>query len=402
MTPIFRSAPARAALGLALLAPGLLLLAGCNQGRRTSQDAEAAAKPLTPAEDPRVQPHIDTFARVEAMITRWDTLRGDGRMIEARTLEPKIQAEVDAAFQTFVQGAGGQLGLHAQYLSVSGLGFSARPEATSVLVQAASGRDARLAGNALIALGVRADPNTPMDVLLNRTTPAMPPPVKRYAPLALAKVLEARTQAGYPPNPGVTQQSVARLGSLAVDGDSIVRLHVVRGLQATQSPAAYDYLAVLVGDPQMRVRWAAAGALERLGDPRGFPGVVRLLHDAAPESKHVIRDILVSYAGRMQGRPMTQQEVDSLGVGPRAWSQWYADFRRARGIPAGGNVQPNGAVVPTPRATAQPGYRPPSQPRATQPGYPQPGYRPPPAQPGMVQPAPRPYVPSGGAARGGG
>ena len=384
----------RAAFLAALLAPGLLALSGCNQGRRTEEDAAAAAKPLTVAEDPRVQGHIDTFARAEAMITRWDALRNEGRMPEARTLEPKIQAEVDASFPTFVQGTTGSLGPHAQYLAVSGLGFSARPEATAALVQAASGNDARLAGNALIALGVRADPNTPMDMLLNRINPAMPLPVKRYAPLALAKVMEARDRVGYPPNTGVRQQAVVRLGALAVDQDAVTRLHAVRGLQATGSPAAYDYLAVLVGDPQMRVRWAAAGALERLGDPRGFPGVVRLLHDAAPESKHVIRDILVSYAGRMQGRPLTQQEVAALGTGPRAWSQWFAEYRRVRGIPAGGGLQPNGSLQPGGAATAQP--RP--QPRPSQ----QPRYTPPPAQPGVVQPAPRPYVPSGGATRGGG
>ena len=385
-TPKLRPTRRRAALLALLLAPALAALPGCNQGRaaKDAAAAEAAAKPLKPAEDPRVQPHMDTFARAESLITRWDALRGDGRMMEARTLEPQIQSEVDGSFPTFVEGAQGRLGPYAQYLAVSALGFSARPDATTILAQAAGGRDPKLAGNALIALGVRQDPNTPMDVLLNRTSPAMPPAVKRYAPLALAKVLEARTRAGYPVNSGVQQQSIARLGALAVDPDAIVRLHVVRGLQATQSPAAYDYLAVLVGDPQMRVRWAAAGALERLGDPRGFPGVVRLLHDASPDSKHVIRDILVSYAGRMQGRPLTQQEVDSLGVGPRAWSQWFTEFRRARGIPAGGNVQPHGALVPTPRPT----------PRAT----PQPR----PVQPGVVQPAPRPYVPSGGAARGGG
>lgn len=387
MNPTTAPTPRCTALGNVLVAclllPGLALLAACSSGQAATPDPAAASAPLTPAEDPRVTPHLDTFARAEAMITRWDALRNDGRMVEARTLEPKIQAEVDTQFATFVQGARGQLGPHAQYLAVSGLGFSTRPEATTVLVERLADRDARLAGNALIALGVRADPNTPMDRLLDVTGPTMPKPVKRYAPLALAKVLEARARAGFPANAGVNQQALARLGAMAVDPDPIVRLHVVRGLQATQSPGAYDYLAVLVGDPQMRVRWAAAGALERIGDPRGFPGVVRLLHDAAPDSKHIIRDILVSYAGRMQGRALTQQEVASLGTGPRAWSQWYTEFRRARGIPAGGNVQPNGAVVPTPRPSERPGYRPP------------------PARPGSMQPAPRPVQPQRGGARGG-
>lgn len=395
MTHRHDSSPRRLAIAVAVLACGLAVLPACRQGAGGANGQQAEpTRPLTPDTDPRVTPHIDTFARAEAMVSRWDALRGDGRMLEARTLEPKIQAEVDASFPTFVRGARGELGPHAQYLAVSALGFSARPEATGALVERLAGNDADLAGNALIALGLRADPNTPMDVLLNRTTPAMPRAVKRYAPLALAKVMEARTAAGVPPNAGVQQQAVVRLGALAVDPDPIVRLHVVRGLQATQSPAAYDYLAVLVGDPQMRVRWAAAGALERIGDPRGFPSVVRLLHDAAPESKHVIRDILVSYAGRMQGRSLTRQEVDSLGTGPRAWSQWYTEYRRARGLAPGQNVQPNGSMMPAPR-----GRTPTMQPRP----QPQPQPAPRPVAPGSMQPAPQPLPPPGrGGSRGGG
>jgi len=342
---------------LAALAVGLVAFPGCNQQGGKADSAEPTkGEVLTPATDPRVKAHLDTFGRAEALITTWDNLRADGRTAEARGLEPQIREEVDRKFATFVQGASGALGPHAQYLSVSALGFSANPQATRVLVQRLLEKDAELQGNALIALSVRADPNTPIDALLNRTSPAMPVSVKRYAPLALAKVIEARRRAGMPENGGVTQQALARLGAL---------------------------------DPQMRVRWAAAGALEALGDPRGFPGVVRLLHDVAPDSKHIIRDILASYGGRLQGRPLTSAEIQSLGIGPRAWSQWYTVWRRSRGIGPGQPIQANGAIAPGP-AARQPTPR---QPVTRQPVAPQPAR--------VVQPAPRPYVPSG-ASRGGG
>ncbi len=366
---------------LVLAALGLLLLAGCNQqGKPTSTTAAPKEAALTPATDPRVSAHLDTFGRTEALITSWDGLRADGRMQDARRVESQIRTEVDRQFPTFEQAAGGSMGLHAQYLSVSALGFSANPKATSILAQRLLEKDAKLQGNALISLGLRADPRTPVDALLNRTSPAMPLDVKRYAPLALAKVLEAQRAAGMPPNAGVAQNALARLGALAVDHDPIVRLHVIQALRAINSPAGYRYLAVLVGDPQMRVRWAAAGALDALGDPRGFPGVIRLLHDVAPDSKHIIRDILVSYGGRLQGRSLTAAEIDSLGTGPRAWTQWYTEWRRSRGIAPGQAIQPNGAISPGPaRGTPR---------------------RPTPAR-GSLQPAPRPYTPSG-ATRGGG
>ena len=78
------------------------------------------------------------------------------------------------------------------------------------------------------------------------------------------------------------------------------------------------------------MRWAAAAALERQAEPQGFPVVVQLLAEVSPESKHIIRDILISYAGRLQGHPLTNSEVQSLGTGPRAWSHWYATWQRTQ------------------------------------------------------------------------
>ena len=124
---------------------------------------------------------------------------------------------------------------------------------------------------------------------------------------------------------------MARLGAIVVDQDPITRLHVARALGAMRIRGTYEYLKVLTGDPVMRVRWAAASALERRAEPQGFPTVVKLMAEVAPESKHIIRDILVSYAGRLQGRPLTQQEVVSLGMGPRAWNQWFFDWQRRSG-----------------------------------------------------------------------
>ena len=127
---------------------------------------------------------------------------------------------------------------------------------------------------------------------------------------------------------------MARLGAIVVDPDPITRLHVAKAMAAMRVQGTYEYLRVLTGDPVMRVRWAAASALERQGDPRGFPAVVQLLSEVAPESKHIIRDILIAYAGRLQGRPLTGGEIASLGIGPRAWSQWYHQYTRTQGARA--------------------------------------------------------------------
>ena len=81
----------------------------------------------------------------------------------------------------------------------------------------------------------------------------------------------------------------------------------------------------------MWIRLAAAAALERQGDVRGFPQVVRLLTDAPAGSRAMIRDLLISYAGKIMGRPLSKQEIERLG-GPRAWSQWYTDHLKSKGL----------------------------------------------------------------------
>ena len=310
----------------------VVTLAGCTndpaQQKPTLPTDTERPQPLRALEDPRVQAHIPQMQRVEALLTRWDALRADGRVGEAEQIAPQIGREVDADFTTFLRATQGELGPHAQYLSVSAMGFSRSDQATRALLARLTDRDARLVGNTLIALSVRADPNPPLDALLLRIAPAMPHSVKQFAPVALANVLEARTRARVPVDKAREQIALGKLGSVVTDHDPIVRLHTAKALGALQVPGTLEYLRVLAGDPNMRVRWSAAAGLERHGEPGGFPEVIRLLSDVAPESKPVIRDVLVSYAGKLQGRALTQSEIASLGTGPRAWSQWYSQLRK--------------------------------------------------------------------------
>jgi HEAT repeat protein len=321
---------------LALATVLVFLAPGCQGGgagaTSTPRTAARGERTLRPAEDPRLAPYRDRFQRVEALLQRWDALRGDARLAEADAVAAGLRQEVDTAYGDFERAATGDLGPHAQYLAVSALGFSARPQATAALVGRLEDRDARVVGNALIALGVRADPTTPLDPLLRYVDPGAPTEPRQFAPLTVAKILEARSQAGAPASAAEQVQILERLRPLAVDHEPVARLHVANALGRLTIPGAYEPLRVLAGDPQMRVRWAAASGLERVGDPRGFPEVIRLLHEVSQDSKHVIRDVLVSYAAKLQGRPLTSSEIESLGTGARAWSQWYSQLRAAQGV----------------------------------------------------------------------
>lgn len=304
-----------------------LCLPGCRGGGAQSQGASApggrgAATAGAPASE--------RISRLDLLLTQWDAAQFEGRVEQARMLEQQLRTEVDGAFAELGPALEGRMGLPAQYMAASALGFSSRRESTGMLVKTLSSRDARLVANALIALKLRADPDTPLEPVLPLISPAVPEGPRRYAPLVLAHVLVARARRGQAPDPRLENEAAARLAALATDRDAIVRLHAARALGALRSGGGQDSLLLLAKDSDLRVRWAAAAALERVGDARGFPEVVRLLHETPMESKHVIRDLLVSYAARLQGRPLGATEVDALGIGARAWTEWYDGFVRSR------------------------------------------------------------------------
>jgi HEAT repeat protein len=94
---------------------------------------------------------------------------------------------------------------------------------------------------------------------------------------------------------------------------------------ALGDPEAVDYLAILLRDEHAQIRLAAAAALERIGDPRSFPKVVELLEASEPDVKPVVREILVSFAERIQGAPLSAQQRAALGLDRRSWDKWYGE-----------------------------------------------------------------------------
>ena len=304
--------------------------AGADAGARGSRVNTSQPRPIAP-NDPR----MPTLAKIDGLIIEWDQAQNAGQVDQARVLEEQLRYEADTHHATLDQAARGEQGLAAQYLAASALGFSSNPESTRTLVQLLRTNDARLVGNALIALKLRADPETPLGPILAWIKPNAASAPRRYAPLALANVIEARFRAGRPSESGTSATAIARLAQMVDDGDPVVRLHTARAYGAIRTPATVEPLKQLVADDHARVQWAAAAALAETGDMRGFPAVLRLLDETPPESKHLIRDVLITYANRMQNGPLSDGQLAQLGTGTRAWSQWFTDFKKTRGIRPG-------------------------------------------------------------------
>jgi HEAT repeat protein len=271
----------------------------------------------------QLQERDQRFFRVDALIKQWDAAQMDGREAEADGLAVKIGEEADADFGTFATAARGEVTVQAQHLAVKALGFSRNPQATPILVERLQSEDMPLVGNALIALKLRSDPNTALPPIV-RLLRSNAKEARRYAPLALANVVLARDRAGRPVETAIAREAMTGLVGLVQDRDPFVRLHAAKAMGALRSPDAVDFLVLLLKDEHVKIRIAAAAGLERIGDMRAFPQVIALLDAVDAEQKPIVRDLLISYAERLQGAPLTDAEKASLDTSPRAWDRWYS------------------------------------------------------------------------------
>jgi HEAT repeat protein len=276
--------------------------------------------------------------RVESLLREWDAAQGAGRDDAAATLAGKLAAEVDADFAWFAVASKGREGLRTQNLVVQALAFSRDPSATALLADRLGDLDGSIVGNALIGLKVRSDPATPIPPLVTLVR-ANFPEARRYAPLALANVAKAREAAGRPVEARLSDEAMTGLVGLVQDSDPYARLHAAKAMGALRRADATDFLVLLLQDVHATIRIAAAAALERIGDPRAVPPVIALLDRSPADQKTLVREVLFSYAERVQGRPLTGAEKTALDVSPRAWDRWFA----ARDT---SSVDPRRAVAP--------------------------------------------------------
>jgi len=266
-----------------------------------------------------------TLAELDRLLARWDEAQGGGRVAEADVLRAQISGRVDGAFVLLLGAARGERGQAGSYVGTMGLAFSHRPEATTVLTERLAERDTRLVANALIALKLRADPATPLAPIVAHVASPLAD-LRRYAPLALAHVLEARHRVGQASEPELLAQALQRLLRIKQDQDPHVRLHTARALGELRLPEAEAALLPMLDDTSSRVALGAAAALARCGGRPGFERVVHLLHNSSAEAQPLLAATLMGYAERLQGAPLSAAELRYLGSSAPAWARWYAEF----------------------------------------------------------------------------
>lgn len=320
------------------LATAFVLLTGCAQGvtrpatspaGKSTAATKAAERPPTVLTDPS----MIRLARIERLLLAWDQSQGAGRTAEAEVLAGRLRAEVDAGDADVRAAFDGAHGSEARYLATMALGFASAPDATALLVERMTDGEARLVANALLALRVRRDPATPL-VPLAHYVGSQDPNVRRYAPLTLAHVLDARRAAGVPPDGALEVRVLPRLAHQVRDRDGAVRLHAARALGALQIAGAAPALIPLLADHREEVQLAAASALARRGEREGMLEVVRMLNEASVERRPPIAEILVRYAENLTGTPLPAADRERLGTSAVAWMRWHTEWERTHPAPA--------------------------------------------------------------------
>lgn len=334
--------PSRVAARAAMVVAAVIglggLLTACKSGPHASDGAKSSRSkssktgdetPLAADSKPVVSASEARLVRLDATVKEWDAAQGAGRDDAARALAAKIADEVDRDFGYFDAASKGEHGLRVQNLAVEVLAFSRNRSATTLLVDRLHDLDGSVVGNALIGLKIRSDPETPIRPLIVLLKADFPE-ARRYAPLALANVAKAREDARRPIEANLSDAAMSGLVGLVQDNDPYARLHAAKAMGALRRPDATDFLTLLLKDERATIRIAAAAALERIGDPRSFPSVVELLDRVPDDQKAIVCEILASYAGHIQGRPLSAAEKKSFDVSARAWDRWFASRDTAK------------------------------------------------------------------------
>ncbi len=192
-------------------------------------------------------------------------------------------------------------------IAAMAVGFSGSPRALSPLLAALDDPLVGVRQNALLGLGLLADPSTPLEPLRQRLLEAPEATSRNNAAYALQRLLEA----------GVREEGLLEDLRLALlDPEPGVRVQAATCLRVLQDPAALPELADRLEDQETLVAVAAARAIRRIGEEvdaeRGR--CARNLFEAWRKAKGERRDALRYELRILRGADLGEKEED--------WREW--------------------------------------------------------------------------------
>ncbi|MHC4453015.1 MAG: HEAT repeat domain-containing protein [Planctomycetota bacterium] len=265
----------------------------------------------------------------EQSVKRYEELRLQGLTRAQIALRDSIATNVDQDFDVFRDMAlEGKLYLHRN-MAVKCIGFAREkmPDAREALLLIAGKPNEQpfLRANAMRALGVLRDPDTPLEPIvsmLGSGNPAMrTEAAETFKELALVKKTPRELSPQY-------HTAIERLATMLYDKSNRAgRRAAVWALANLRHPDTLEHLLAALSDPDEQVQIGALRGLELLGDQRAIEPLIEYLRDG-PGSSAKSWTILALQAIAVQGGFAKDPAVlIPLGSSHRKWDEF---FRAAR------------------------------------------------------------------------
>lgn len=265
----------------------------------------------------------------EESVKRYEELRLQGLTRAMAALRDSISTSVDQNFPVYRNMAlEGNLYLHRN-MAVKCLGFAReqRADAREALLTIANKTDEQpfLRANAMRALGILRDPETPLEPIVSMLGAGDPQmrtsAAEAFKELALVRETPRELTAQY-------HTALERLATMLYDrANRQGRRAAVWALANLRHPDTLENLLAALGDEDEQVQIGALRGLELLGDQRAIEPLVKYLRDGPSSAAASWATKALKAIALQGGFTKDPGELTPLGANPRKWEEF---FRAAR------------------------------------------------------------------------
>lgn len=249
------------------------------------------------------------LAGIDLRIEKWFRL-GNSEDDRDRYKRESLEADIERFVSVRVDELVDELAtgpLRNRMIAASGLGFAREEEVLGPLLAALDDPSDQVIGQALLGLGVRADPETPLAPLLDPLRRSIDEYVRGNASYAVFRCVRAGAR---------SDELAGELRRALIDSAPVVRLQAAGSLGVIGDAEAVDDLGVLLEDEINLVFLSALEALAQIAqtDMEAKGPVARELVDALENAPRSRRDLVRREAIRLSGK--------DFGGDLEFWRRW--------------------------------------------------------------------------------